>query len=337
MRYLALPLLAFVLLQPAVADAQNAPVEIEEWNVTWEDTRPRDPYVAPDGRVWFVGQAGHYIAALDPESGEFERIDLDDGVGPHNLIVDSEGTIWYAGNRAAHIGRVDAETGEITKIAMPDPEAVRDPHTMIFDSNEDIWFTAQGSNVVGKLERATGEVQIVEVPTPRARPYGIVVDADDRPWIAEVGTNKIGTVDPATMEYREYDLPREEARPRRIAVTSDGAVWYVDYAQGHLGRLDPETGTVEEYLSPGGEGSQPYAMAVDDEDRLWFVETQGDQNRLIGFDAASREFVAEEDIPSGGDTVRHMVYHAETGVIWFGTDDHTIGRALVSDAFAADS
>ena len=27
------------------------------------------PYVAPDGKVWFVGQAGNYIAYLDPKSG----------------------------------------------------------------------------------------------------------------------------------------------------------------------------------------------------------------------------------------------------------------------------
>ena len=29
-------------------------VVIEEWEVPWEGSRPRDPYVAPDGGVWFV-------------------------------------------------------------------------------------------------------------------------------------------------------------------------------------------------------------------------------------------------------------------------------------------
>ena len=40
---------------------------VREWPVPWEKTRPRDPYVAPDGRVWFVGQQGNYIASFDPE------------------------------------------------------------------------------------------------------------------------------------------------------------------------------------------------------------------------------------------------------------------------------
>ena len=32
----------------------------------YEESRPRDPYVAPDGRIWFVGQAGNYVAYLEP-------------------------------------------------------------------------------------------------------------------------------------------------------------------------------------------------------------------------------------------------------------------------------
>ena len=71
----------------------------------WPDTRPRDPYVDPQGRVWFVGQEGNYIAYLEPKSGEFKRFEIEDGAHPHNLIVDQKGIVWYAGNRNARIGR----------------------------------------------------------------------------------------------------------------------------------------------------------------------------------------------------------------------------------------
>src|SRR3712207_2388230 len=60
-------------VKQSAAGALDRPVEITEWTVPWEKTRPRDPYVAPDGRVWFVGQTGNYIAVLDPKSGEFKR------------------------------------------------------------------------------------------------------------------------------------------------------------------------------------------------------------------------------------------------------------------------
>ena len=138
---------------------------LTEWDVPWLDSRPRDPYVGPDGMVWFVGQRSDYIAKLDPASGDFTKFDLDPGAGPHNCIVDDEGYVWYSGNRAAHIGRMHPETGEIEKIQMPEPEA-RDPHTLVFDSKGDIWFTVQGGNYVGKLTVESREVELIPVPTP---------------------------------------------------------------------------------------------------------------------------------------------------------------------------
>ncbi|MCK5447884.1 MAG: lyase, partial [Gemmatimonadetes bacterium] len=156
---------------PAIAAADT--VVITEWLVPYEESRPRDPYVAPDGRVWFVGQRTDYAAVFDPKTGEFERFDLPEGTGPHNLIVDSDGTVWYAGNRAAHIGKLDPVTGEIEQIATPDPPA-RDPHTLVFAPDGNIWFTVQGGNVVGRLQTTTGEMRLLPVETARARPYGIV-------------------------------------------------------------------------------------------------------------------------------------------------------------------
>ena len=131
------------------------------------------------------------------------------------------------------------------------------------------------------------------------------------------------------MELKEVTLPREEARSRRIAVTSDDRIWYVDYAQGFLGRLDPMTGEIQEWRVPGEKGARPYAMTVDDRDRLWFVESGVRPNRLVGFDSRTHEFFSITEIESGGGTVRHMVFHKPFREIWFGTDTNTIGRARI--------
>lgn len=329
MRFL-LVLLALLLLFPAQPRAQTetAAVSITEWAVPWAESRPRDPITAADGRVWFVGQRSDYVASLDPETGEFERIDLEPGAGPHNVIVGPDGALWYAGNRAMHIGRIDPATGEITRFPMPD-ERVRDPHTMIFGPTGHLWFTAQGANHLGRLDPATGEVDVIVVPTERARPYGIVIGPDGTPWVVAFGTNKLLSVNPETLALREHVLPRAEARPRRLGMTTDGAVWYVDYAAGHLGRFDPATEAFEEWAMPGGAESRPYAMAVDDRDRLWFFETGAMPNRLVGFDPATEAFI-EGGVPeSGGGTVRHMIFDPVTRALWFGTDTNTIGRAIL--------
>jgi virginiamycin B lyase len=183
--------------------------------------------------------------------------------------------------------------------------------------------------MVGKLATRSGEVRLIRVPTERARPYGIALDSKGRPWVNLFGTNKLATVDPATFELREIELPRPGARSRRIGITSDDRVWYVDYAEGMLGAFDPATGRFQEWTLPGGAGSRPYAMAVDDRDRVWVVETGSQPNRLVGFDPRTQEFFSITPVPSGGGTVRHMIFHAPSRSIWFGTDANTIGRARI--------
>lgn len=321
------PLSADGRAEPAVDPADN-PVDIREWPVPWEESRPRDPYVAADGRVWFVGQRGDYVANFEPETGDFNRYDLDPGTGPHNLIVDEQNRIWYAGNRAAHIGLLDPATARTIKIDMPDEDA-RDPHTLTFDGHGNIWFTVQGGNFVGRLAMENHAVQLIEVPTRGARPYGIVVNENGIPWAAEFGSHKLIHIDPETMALEEIELPNEDARPRRLVVASDGDVWYGDYERGLLGRYDPASGTFDEWALPGGEDSRPYGMAVDRFDRIWLVETGVEPNRFVGFDPARQAFVSVTEIPSGAGAVRHMNYSEPAGEIWFGTDANTIGRAKV--------
>lgn len=305
------------------------PVEIKEWKVPWADSRPRDPFVDGKGLVWFVGQRSDYVAYLEPKSGEFKRYELESGAGPHNLIVDSGGFVWYAGNRKAHIGRLDPKDGSITKYPMPDA-AARDPHTLVFDQRGDIWFTVQVGNFVGKLATKTGRIELARVPTPDARPYGIVIDSKNRPWFNEFGSNKIATVD-ANMRLREYRLPHEGSRSRRIGVTTDDMVWYVDYSRGYVGRLDPATGKTQEWAAPSGARSLPYAMTIDDRNRIWLVESGVQPNRLVGFDPKTGTFFSETPIASGGGTVRHMIFHRPAREIWFGTDANTVGRAKVPE------
>src|SRR3954470_6964675 len=89
----------------------RAPLQVTEWKVPWEKSRPRDPYVDAQGKVWFVGQEGNYVAYLDPANGSFKRYEIEPGTNPHNLIIDKSGRVWFSGNRNGRIGRLDPVTG----------------------------------------------------------------------------------------------------------------------------------------------------------------------------------------------------------------------------------
>ena len=327
MRRLAVIMVVVGLTFPAWAADPKNPIEIEEWDVPYAGG-PRDPDVTSAGEVWFVGQRGHYIGRFDAETGAFDRRELDDGAGPHNLIVGSDGAVWYSGNLRGYIGRYDPVSGALVKIAMPDARA-RDPHTLVFGAGErHIWFTVQGGNLVGRLTLADQSVDLIPVPTSGARPYGIIIEPAGVPWVALFGTNKLASVDPVTLELTEHELP-DGARPRRVGATSDGRIFYVDYRRGYLGRLDPATEDITEWPMPSGQGAKPYGMAIDAQDRIWFVETGISPNNFVGFAPDGEIFFSITPIPSGAGSVRHMDYHEPTQTIWFGTDNNTLGRAYV--------
>jgi len=321
---LATTLSVLALPTPDVAPSPD----IREWTVPWEDTRPRDPFVDAKGRVWFVGQQGNYVAYLEPGSGRFERYEVDAGTHPHNLVVDAKGMVWITGNRNGRLVRLDPATRKLTNYEIPDPD-VQDPHTMVFDRAGNAWFTAQQAGAVGRLDAATGTFRFWRTGAG-TRPYGIVIDRAGRVWFDLFGTNQIGAIDQKSMALERYPLP-DGARPRRIEVTSDGAVWYSDYARGYLGRLDPATRAVQEFAMPSGGRSLPYATAVDDRDRIWLAETGVQPNRLVAFDPRRRAFTETVEIEGGEapNTIRHMVYHAPSREIWYGTDRNTVGRLRV--------
>ena len=303
-------------------------VELKEWKVSWEG-RPRDPFVAPSGKVWFCGQAGNYIARLDPSTGKFTKFEVPEASHPHNLIVDAKGFVWYAGNQNAHIGKLDPATGKIIRYDMPD--GINDPHTLVFDHNQNVWFTAQHSNAVGHLNTRTGKVRYVKAKTNRSRPYGIKMDSKDRPWIVMVGTNKLATVDPESFKLTEISLPREDARPRRLEITADDSVWYVDYAGSFLGQYRADTKQFNEWKMPSGNRSFPYGTALDVEQRIWIAETGLYPNKLVAFDTKKKIFLGATEVKSGG-SVRHMYFDANSNSFWFGVDTGFISRARVLKA-----
>jgi len=301
------------------------PVEatITEWTVLTPGARPHDPAVAPDGAVWYTGQANGTLGRLDPISGAKKEYPLKKleaskflpyGVGPHGLIADRDGNIWYTAQLAGFIGKLDPATGAQTQYRMPDP-AARDPHTPIFDDHGTLWFTLQMSDMVGRIVPSTGDVKVVRVPTMASQPYGIKINSKGEPWFVELTAGRVGAIDPATLAIHEYPLPNAGSMPRRIAITDDDVIWYTDYGRGYLGRLDPKTGQATEFATPSGAGpdSQPYAITTAGS-IVWYVESGVTPNMVVRFDPASRQFQSWP-IPSGGGVVRHMVT-APDGSLW---------------------
>ncbi len=305
--------------------------EAREWTVPYgADTRPRDPHADAQGRVWFVGQNGNYIAHLDPRTGQFRRYEIEAGTNPHNLVV-HKGMVWFTGNRNNRIVKLDPASGRLETFMIPD-STVRDPHTMIFDPKSGVaWFTAQNAGVVGRFDPATKQFRLWRTGE-RTRPYGIVLDSRGQPWFDLFGTNKIATIEPGAAQIRTFAIGAERARPRRIAITADDQIWWGDYSRGYLGHLNPKTGAMQEFPLPGGGASLPYGMASDDRDHVWLAQTGGTTTpaSLVAFDTRTKTWGAPIPVGNAGpNTIRHMTFDPTTRLIWFGTDQGAIGRVTV--------
>ena len=287
--------------------ATTLTVPIKEYEVPTPKSRPHDPALAPDGSLWYTGQAANKLGRLDPQSGQFKEFPLKTPrSGPHGLVADQQGDIWFTAISAGYVGKLDPKTGDVQEFRPADHTEI-DPHTPVFDHNGTLWFTNEDTNYVGRLDPATGTITLAKSPTPHAIPYGIVVLPSNAPFFCEFGTNKLATVDPKTMSIHEYPLPNAAARPRRLALAPDGTIFYTDFARGYLGHFDPGAGKLlKEWPSPGGSGSEPYGIAVTQDGVVWYSESGVSPNTLVRFDPKSESF-SEEKIPSGGGVVRNMV------------------------------
>jgi virginiamycin B lyase len=304
-------------------------VTFKEWMTPSKPAYPHDPAYSPiDASVWYTGQRANVIGRLDPQTGTFKEYPLPTpDSGPHGLVVDKDGNVWYTGNSAGLVGKLDPKTGKVVEYKMPDPRA-RDPHTGVFDLDGKYYFTVQGGNFVGRIDPATGQVTLKQPPTVTGRPYGIVRAASGKFYFDEFNSNRIGELDPKAMTIKEYVIPAAGARPRRITMGKDDTVYYTDYARGVLGHLDPASGKVDEFKSPGGPGSQPYAIATTPDGTIWYCETAADdKNMLVRFDPSSKAMQSWR-IPTGG-TVRHMVV-GKPNELWLAESGAgKIARALI--------
>src|SRR3954467_1707296 len=262
----------------------SGPAEISftEWQMPTLGQRSRDPIQADDGMIWWAGQFGNLIGRLNPTTGEMKEYPLPANAKPHTITLEAQGTPEYSGNMNGTMGKADPATGKVTEYKMPYPKA-KDPHTIVFDQKGILWFTAQNSNMIGRLDPASGDIKLANAPVANAKPYGIKIDAEGTPWVSCNGAPCLLKVDPATMAVTEVKLTLPGTTVRRLDIAEDGMIWYVNSGQGRLGRYDPKTGQSKEWMSPSGQKSHPYAIAVVN-GIVWYNESGMRPDMLVRFD-----------------------------------------------------
>ena len=203
-RIALLALLALLLgAAPAVAFSQaGAPVQIREWQVPWPDTRPRDPAVAPDGRIWFTMQRGNAIGRIDMVSGAIRVIPVPSrGALPYGILADDDGRAWAVLLGSNRLATVTPETHELAEIELPRAQA-RLRRVGLTDDGR-VWYGDFTQGYIGAYDPADGVFEEWKTPSDRSGPYAMTTDDRGRVWFVETGPqpNLLQGFDPASGKF----------------------------------------------------------------------------------------------------------------------------------------
>jgi streptogramin lyase len=115
------------------------------------------------------------------------------------------------------------------------------------------------------------------LPDGGSGPWGIGVDFNSKIWFTENQSNRIGSLDPVTFSMKEWDIPTGGSNPRGIFIKPAATsirVYFTEYSTNKVGYFDNATQTFFEWTLPNDR--KPVSIAVDDNDNMWFTESQND-------------------------------------------------------------
>lgn len=292
--------IAMIAAALACGSALAAERPVSYFPVT-RDAGAHDVAPAPDGAVYYTGQAKGYLGRLDPTTGKDENFSIGSGSAPHGVVVGPDGAAWITDGGLNAIARFDPRTKKFNYYMLPPQLPSANLNTGVFDNDGVYWFTGQ-RGVHGKVDPRTGKLESWR--SPHGGSYGITVTPSNDVWYVALSGDHLGKIDKATGTVEIVEPHKKGAGPRRIWSDSKGVLWVSFWNSGEVGRYDPASKTWKSWLLPGNSGSGCYAVYVDPRDKVWLTDFQ--TNSIVRFDPATEKF---ETFPSSkrGAQVRQLL------------------------------
>jgi virginiamycin B lyase len=300
----------------------HAAATMQSWKLaTSRRTGIHDVAPAPDGGVWFSGQASGHLGWFEPATGRTELVPLGSGSSPHGVIQGPDRAAWLTDGGQNAIVRVGWPDRKITKFPLPAGTPWANLNTATFDGDGDLWFTGQ-AGYVGRLAVRTGQVSVKEAPRGRG-PSGNGTTPRGDVWWCSLAGSFIAQVDRRTGDSRVVEPPTRGQGARRVWSDSRGRIWVSEWNSGQLSVHDPGANTWRAWKVPG-ERPMVYAVYVDERDQVWASDFGG--NAVWSFDPRSEKF-EKHALPRDSGNVRQIL--GRKGEVWLpesGTEHLTVIR-----------
>ena len=308
-------------LPPPPADDLLGRIVITEYELPQSDSLPHDLVIGPDGRVWITAFFYDQMWGLDPASGEYRRIDIDDDpeviAQARALEFAADGRLWIVNGGTNAVIRLDINTGEYEEF-----DVQMYAHSLDLDTSGNVWVNDYFAKEerIAKVDAETGEVSIIGVP-PANRPasegiplpYGLQVDSSDRLYSTQLAANTLVVYDTRSGDAELYEMPVENSGPRRPGLAPDGSLWIPEFNTGHITRFDPENGTFER-VDLGMATIGAYDIEVDQNSGVVWTTGSLDSS-LFRYDPTSGR-IDRIPFPTEPAYTRHLAIDSETGDVW---------------------
>ncbi len=226
---------------------------IKEWVLPTPGTRPHDPAVAPDGSIWYTGQASDLVGRFDPATNQFSdmvgRIIPATGdvkvvhvptpkAEPYGIVVNSKGVPFFVELMGHRVASIDPKTMEIKEYVLPNADAM--PRRIAVTPDDVVWYTDYVRGYLGRFDPKTGK--LTEWPSPSGRtsqPYGITAVGNILYYSeSNVAPNTVVRFDPATEKMQTWLIPSGGGVVRFMTHGADGSLWLACSGVDRIARVE---------------------------------------------------------------------------------------------------
>lgn len=187
---------------------------------------------------------------------------------------------------------------EIIEYELPEPSK---PLSLLFDGKNSFWLSDPSAPRLWKFDLDSNEFESFQFEGVTS--MWLTQDNQGKIWFTDAPGNQIGFIEPDTKQITRLSLPELQPviyqnTPTFIQSDFQGNIWIAITNKDLILRYDQKQETFEEIRLPEKE-SLPFALAVDDEGKIWFTESgKGRIGYIIAETGQVREFVPEIPLQS---------------------------------------
>ena len=230
--------------------------------------------LGPDGNLWFLRASEVGYVTPSGQVQEFPIAGPPLGA-PNAIVAGSDGSIYFTGQN--YLARVSM-TGEITRFPFPAAQTSLGNVTrgLVVGPDGSLWFTRNdltetpSTNQIGRMT-LDGQFSFFDLTPGFDGVSGLTTGPDGRLWFTEGALAMVGAIS-MDGQVTEYSAPAGSL-PRGLTSGPDEFLYVTLNGLNAIGQLSTDGQWTTVPLP--SEASQPQAITLGQDGRLWFTEGNG--------------------------------------------------------------